>query len=115
VPEQQFERGKVVEVEHAVECVGAFKACPVLQEHAGAVDTLQRVVERVVERFAVIRISFRVEQHFRQLDIAVLADGAIERRQGVVIVRLAQGSGGQRLPIRWLGSAPAESRNRAPR
>jgi hypothetical protein len=63
VPEQQLECRKVVEVEHAVERVGSRDAGPVLQQEAGARGILQRVVERL----AVIRIGARVEQQLGEL------------------------------------------------
>ena len=57
--EQQFDRGKIVEVECVVKRVAAADAGAIIQKQAGAGESLQRVVER----FAVIGIGARIKQY----------------------------------------------------
>jgi hypothetical protein len=99
VRKQEFEHGHVIEVERAVERVVFLDAGAVLQQHAGAIDTFKRVVER----FAVVRIGAGLEQQRRQFRIAIHPGSAVERRQQVILVRRVQRCGRQAMADRLVG------------
>ena len=56
--QQQLQCGQVVQVEHAVQRVGAGHACAGLQQQARALQAAQRVVQRL----AIVRVGARIQQ-----------------------------------------------------
>ncbi len=75
--EQQFERIRVVHVERAPQRIRPAHPRAVFEQHARA----GRILHRVIQRFAVVRIGAGFQQHRGEHRIAIDARCAVQRRQ----------------------------------
>ena len=107
--EQQFERVGIAHVERAPQRIRPAHPRAVFEQHARA----GRMLHRVIQRFAVVRVGAGFQQHRGENRIAIDARRAVQRRQRPRFVGFGERRRRKRLPIRWFGSAPASSRRRA--
>ena len=80
--EQKLQDAHIVEVERPPQCTLSMGTG--LQQQARALNTF----ERVIQRFAIIRVSTSAEQQLGQFGVMILPSGTIERGKQVLLRRL---------------------------